>query len=722
METSLRSDEWEIVNPEMATPSGNSNLSSNFLNSDEWDVVEKPKKSKLEKAGRIAGQFAMGAAENALLPYELAAAPLANRQSQTIANKQNVMEDIERLTEQKQTGVWDKQDQELLDHLVDQIKNPEKMDQYVKTADIGIRGLTEKATGLDLHPEGFVEKAANWMGFIKNPKNISNLTKSGFKSKDIVKTILPTGTDFARGIGAGAALELAEQGEFGPIPSMLAAVVGDLVGGGAAGVLKSVSQPRKTLTKAAEYFTAKEKIDLQKEIIQDFRDAGIQADIGTITNNNYIKSIQAKLSQSGLTGNALDEFRLKLTNDVKEQYKKLADELGNSRFNTHFEAGEAGKEYITAIRDAEKQRIGDLYSKARERLEFVGDKAKINPINLAVKINDIEHALRPGTVKSAEQKAVLDVLDKLKNNIYEEKGKLKSVSVMDLLNNKTALNDIINYEVQGGQKQLLKSLVHDLDKEILNYGKKDTEFLKSYHKANKDFATHAKDFRNDNINRILTSRDPMVLMNKMNTIQGIRDIDKALKYTPEGRQLFNDLKRFKFDDMIGRKMTDNVSEQLKTGTFSNLLKNPKDKQLVKEMLGEKAFSKLVKLQKVTGKIAEAGQKFLNASKSGTTLIDASLIGSAFHDLSAFLSGNPWSLLKTAAGYTSVRYITKLMADPVFLKGVEDAILASSKNDISKLMMIGKMLEQPIKAAIGTQSSQDQTQKPLVENQKNLQSG
>src|SRR3990167_2444870 len=60
----------------------------------------KPKRSKVEKTGRIAGQFALGAAENALLPYELAAAPLANKQAQTIANKQNVMEDIERLTEQ----------------------------------------------------------------------------------------------------------------------------------------------------------------------------------------------------------------------------------------------------------------------------------------------------------------------------------------------------------------------------------------------------------------------------------------------------------------------------------------------------------------------------------------------------------------------------------------------------------------------------------------------
>jgi hypothetical protein len=447
----------------------------------------------------------------------------------------------------------------------------------------------------------------------------------------------------------------------------------------------------------------KEKLDLQKNIIKDFQEAGIQADIGTITNSNLIKSMQTKLSQSSLTGTALEDLKKTMTEEIKDQYKKLANSLGEARFQTSHEAGQVGKEYLTTIRNAEKERIGDLYSKARDRINIAGEQAVVNPSQLHHVIESLEKSLKPGAVKSTEQKAVLEILEKIKGDVLDTKGQLKNAKVKDLMNNKTALNEIINYEVQGGQKKLLGNLVSELDEAIKTYGHKDKEFLKNYATANKEFAEHAKTFRNNNINKILMSEDPQVLMNKMNSVQGIKDIERALGKSPVGKKTFGQLKRFKLDQMIGDKMVDNASQQLKTGTFSNLLKNPKDFQIAKEILGEQAVKQIVKLQKVVGHIHESAYKFFNASKTASTAFDTAVIFKGLNDFANLLSGNPWPLLKTSAVVLGSKYVSNLMADTKFLKYVEEAVLSSNRNDISALLKLGPKLEESIRAAMAEES-------------------
>src|SRR6188768_1349226 len=54
----------------------------------------KPKRGALEKGARIAGQFALGAAENAMLPYELAVAPLGGKQGMTGEARQRIGQDL----------------------------------------------------------------------------------------------------------------------------------------------------------------------------------------------------------------------------------------------------------------------------------------------------------------------------------------------------------------------------------------------------------------------------------------------------------------------------------------------------------------------------------------------------------------------------------------------------------------------------------------------------
>lgn len=742
-------------------------LQSGYTPSEIEEYIEEnaPKRSTATNTARAASLYGLGAMERLLFPYEAAAASMASKEAQQVPYRENIMEDIERLEQQKQaansyrkseqenenpkykptnqpgfgnflsnitnnlsnftsnfgnpTGKqsqeeqsqFDEQDQALYDSLVNQLKHPEEAEQFIPTEDISIRGLAETATGVDLEPEGFLEKAASWSGFIKDPKRY--VKGSPFTSKDMMKLFLPSGTDVMRGLGAATGYEMAKNGDFGPAATMAAEVIGDLAGGGVAGVGKAIMKPRQSLAKLATWFSPKDARETQQAIINEFREAGIQADIGTITGSDLVKAAQSRIEQSGLVGQDLEKFKELTKENIKEQYRTVAEGLGEHRFATINEAGETGKEYLTHIRDAEKLRIGELYESARGRVARAGKKATVMPTNLAFAVRSIEKALKPGAIKSTEQQAVLGIIEKLKGDIYAPGNQLKPAMVQDLINDKVALNDIINYEVQGGQKQLLKNLVKELDSAIISYGKQDKEFVKEYMKANKDFSEHAKTFRNDNINRILTSRDPMILMNKMNSVQGLKDLEKALVMNPEGQKVFGDLKRFKLDQMMGNKMIDNTSNQLKMGQFKNLLKNPKDAQIVKELVGNEAFKELIKLQKAVGKLQETASKFYNASKSAAVGIDAALVGKGIADLGHVLAGNPWPIARDVAGFFGVKYIGRLMADPTFLRTVENAILASEQKNIPLLLKIGELLETPIKAAMEQEKSRSPNQDEVV---------
>jgi len=647
-----------------------------------------PKRSILEKGSRALGQLGLGMAEMEALPYELGVASLASKEAQQIPYRENLMEDIERLAEQKQTGVWDDQDQILLDNLVDQLKNPEKSEPFVKTSDFGIRGLAEKVTGLDLHPEGTLEKAANWIGFIKDPKKI---VQAGLNPKQLFKAIAPSGTELLRGAGAGTALQMAEDGQFGPIGTMAMAVVGDVAGGGAAALVKGgknlITRPKQTLAEVVATFTPKDKLDLQKELIKDFEKSGLQADLGTLTDSNLVKWTQSRLAQSGFTGKQLEKFKEQLTNQIKEEYKSLADTLGEAKYSSLHEAGEIAKEGIKSIREADLAEIRKIYQSSEKYLK---DEASVISTKLSQVVESLEKKMTPGALKSGEEKIVLDALNILKKDIYDAGGNLKFSNVKNLINSKNGLQDIINYEVQGGAKQLLKPIVNELERTILSHGKENPTFAKNRILANKKFSEHAKTFRNRDIEQLLRETDPSKLMNRMNSIHGIRQMDKILSKSLQGKEISKNLKRMKLDKVIGDHLVDNTTQQVKLGTFSNLLQKGKNKELIKEILGPKEFKRLEMLQKNAGKLADSANKFYNASKSGVVAADAAILGKAMSDLAALFMGSPWPLLKTAGTVLTVRKFSQLISDPEFLKLVEDVIKNSGKSEEKLFTSIEKL--------------------------------
>lgn len=658
---------------------------------DDFTPDEEPKQERklLNKGARIAGQFGLGLAEAAALPYDIAVAPLS------MPGGQETLGDV--FTRDVLNDVYPTEEEGRAPRATP-FSQPQR--ELKEPIHIGTRDLIEKATGLDLKPEGVLEKAANWTGFIKDPRKLFELSKTGLKAADVAKAISPSGKEVLRGVGAGTALELAERGNFGPIGTLASLVIGDISGNlaskGAKVIKDIISNPRQALAEVATKFTKKDKINLQKEIIDDFKKSGIQADIGTLTNSDLVKWVQSRLAQSGLTGKALDELKTTQLEQIRSEYKKLAESLGQAKYATNHEAGEVLKESLTKIKDADLAEARNLYKQATDELS---QTAHVNSKRIADEIANIERKLKPGNYKSAEQTAVLDILQKVKRDIYDSQGNVIYGSVKDLMNNKIALNEAIDYELQGGSKQLLKGVVSEIDRAIISHGKEKPGFARKYIQANRKFSEHAKTFRNKNISQLLKTHDASQLMNRFNSVQGIQDIRKILQKTPEGKQIYNDLSRLKLDQVIGNHLAENTAQQAKLGTFSKLLDKEKNRDIIKELMPKESYKRLQTLQKNAGTLAETAQKFLNASKSGVTLEDAGIVAKVLTDLGNLFVGNPWPLIKTGSTVAGARYLTRLMGDAQFLKLVEEAILAANNNDIPLMKKLAKEIAEPVKAAI-----------------------
>jgi len=645
----------------------------------------KPQKSKIEKAGRLAQQFGLAAAERAVFPLELGMQAQASPEAQQVPYRENVAQDIERLLEQKASGQWDDQDESLLKSLKKQIGSTTESGKYVKPIDLTVRGVAEKVTGQELHPEGVLEKAASWAGFIKNPKNLAELRKLGSSPKELLKAIVP-GETALRGLGAGTALEIAEEGGFGPVGTMGAALVGDIMGHTASGTIKALAHPKQTLAKGTAMLASRRA---KQAILQDFKEgtegSKYLKDLGTITDNRVIQMIQARMAASGLTGKELEEFRRQMTQQIIKGYENVVKELGEATFETRQEAGEVAKDFIKRARDTDKKIHEDLYERARKRIT---PESKVVPYNLGRSITAMEADLAPGSLKSADQQKLLETLEKLKSDVFSSEGNLKEVSINDLMNDKVALQDLVDYELQGGQLNRAKKLIEDIDRAIQSYGIKDKKFVELLNSANKKFQSHVQKFRNKNLKNIFKSEDPMSVMNKMNSPQGIRDLKKALYTTAKGKQVFNQLARKKVDLMIGDSLTDSISEQLKAGKFVNILDKGKNKELIAELLSKEAIRELHKLQKHVAELARSAQKFFNASQSATAGADLATLAGLITGVFGIFTGNPW-ILSGVGTLATAKIASKLMADPQFLKMVEEAILASAKNDTKLMQRVSK---------------------------------
>lgn len=869
---------------------------SKYTNDEINDYLQQiqPKKSFLEKTGRAALQLGTSALESKFLPYEFAVAPLASKEAQLVPYRESLGEDLDHLTNKKASGNWNEEDQQEYDRIVAELEDPSESMKNIQTANLSLRSGVEKLTGVDMTPEGTLEKAASWLGYLKDPKKgleiTKNLYKNGIQPQQLMKAILP-GTKTLNSLGAGYALEMAEEGEFGPLGTMGVAMIGHAAGHIPEGFLKLATNPKATTAKIINALTMNNTKRATAIALSDgFKESGLDIDLGTLTDSEMVKFVQARVSQSGLTGKAADNFRKDLSGQIIREYENLANQVGELTFENNYQASEAIKktlkvqeealapfeeyntlsrrkenakslkgrvntdpvkqyenEFLNTISEVEtptnyqggetlkieaqnikqpiKEALGKRWSKFDERIKSInaGQQPQLaNELNTF--INENKGSLLLG--ESTAEYQVIQAAEKLRNQLMPN-GKLKgNITLSDIIKTKRTLADVANFEFGGSNfesaykhlvsivdsaaersmtrvpSNLIESyrnlssdysqfkntfenpkLKHLFEPKNHNYNSIYNEFVKDpdsllalqeamevtesgknlVKRVKRDFAKEQlsknnlteRDFRNlgntlgaeyeEPLNNFIRDRNYAIenplpkaasgkpdinvrssgpkpqskpidagrvkesansirskqynllkdktsdqVLSQMNTLEGIKKMKHSLIQTTEGRKLFEQLSRYKLDEMIAKKMTSSMTEQVKLGTFSGLLKESKNQAIVKELIGGDNFKKLYNLQKNASIINQGAEKFFNASKTGSSLSDMAFIGAA---VTGVMTGNPWMASGAIAKIGGYRIMSNLLFDKNFIEAFDKAIRAPNQKVFQSAL---KSFEVPFK--------------------------
>ena len=835
-----------------------------------------PERTNLEKAGRLATQFGIGTAENALLGYEIGVLPLA------LPGGQEALGDL--FTKDVLSEIYPSEEEGK------QI-SPRELREPIN---LGVRGLLEKATGLDLHPEGFLEKAVGWLGFLKDPKKgyqaAKDISKLATSPKEVLKIVAP-GTKTLRSLGAAEGLQLAEDGQLGPLGTITAAVIGDIVGHTPKGIKYIVQNPKEVIAGVTDFVTMnKNKKMIAKQISEDFKKSGLTVDAGTLTQSPLVQMIQARVAQSGLSGEAQQNFMQNLSQQIVREYSGIMDQIGEIRFENNFQASEAIKDALRVQEvnlnipkgepSAGRSLAGRISTEGRPGISQEDFLSRIAPEfessaqggqNLKTAANDIKTPIKevfdqrwqnlnqqiaeiPATSQrelgremrafvrdhegsllmgeSTAEHRVVRAAQQLEEQLLQ--GQRGIPQTLDaLIKTKRTLQDIANYEFGGSNfESAYKNLVGRIDEAIeRTIARENPGLLNEWMSLNGEYSAFKDMFenknvmplfepKNENYNAMLNSfvsnpdklrsledifhisprgneliaqvkrdyaqkvlsnpnitarqiRDlgqilgpeyaqdlenfahrleydrahplPRVrrgqpigtqarivpveqgkpisgraketgveraniaarkkmykylsnksddqIMKQMDTIHGIRELKKVLELTPEGKKLFKDLARYKLEEMIGKKMKDSISEQVKLGKFSHLLESTQNKAIVKELIGNNAYQKLELLQRNANRLSTSINKFYNASKSGTTMADIGVITTG---MLGVITGNPFLIGGALGTVGGTRILSSLLADPVFLGLLEKAII---ENDPKKFLKILQKMEPNIQKAV-----------------------
>lgn len=859
---------------------------------------EQPKEERgfLAKAGRLASQIPIAVAEAANLPYEIGVAlPLKSKSYYENASRQRIVEDMEYLLEKNTAGwggqgskpisEWNEKDRELYGFLKDRLQNPEKISEDVKDLpmDVSIRGLASKATGVNLHPEDWSEKAANWIGYIKNPTNFKEMYKQIGDPRKLMENIGIGPHELSRGAAAGGLLQMAEDGQFGPAGTMAMGLVGDYLGKSPKFLMNVAKNPQKYAADLTNLLTmSNTKSAAAKELIKQFEDAGLVMDAGTLTDSPFVKMIQARLGQSGLTGEALSNLRQELTQQFVREFEAAVGELGEVVFENNHQAAEAVMEAtrvpetnlavaprgntqfnpeVTPQRGRSLQGRIDVEPAVQNELNFldqIGEessstyqagqnlKTTVEDIKRPIKedfsrqwdrvddeIGNIEAGPQPrlatqmdnfvrnheGSLllgESAPERRVLEAATTLRDQLTTEGGD-QGVRVDDLLKTKRTLGDIAKFEYGGSNYEShYKTLIGYIDDAIMQtLEQQDPGLLDEFERLNAEYS-HYKDVfedknvmdlfnpKNQNYNSLfnkyttdpdklrsledmisfeggvpteagnarlgtvkrefakkkirspgfgeedignlrqalgpeheeplerfiqqrnreiespgmtprrqeplglqverpqteatselqpgrvsetstksaaqgkqkkyhefLSKKKPDQILNEFDTIEGIRRMKQNLSLTPEGKELFKQLSRYKVAEIIDKKMIDSATNQVKLGTFSHLASTTKEKAILKELVGEESFNRIESLQKHAGKLNETAAKFFNASNSGTVGADMAAMG---YTAIGALTLNPYMFLHGVGMIGGARAFANLLADPKFMKELQKTVM------------------------------------------------
>lgn len=443
---------------------------------------------------------------------------------------------------------------------------------------------------------------------------------------------------------------------------------------------KIASTLKKGIPAAAGELTA-ESIKLSpKDIRQGVVEAGERLGItqGEIPLSAQIESpaitsIETKLRESSLAGKSLENQLANVEGKVRGSFFEIADELS---LRKDLLPGAVSEEAISQLSNIERnaqEAYSSLYRQAEKKLpSFAVTEAKEGK-NILTHLEKQIEQLSKGAGTPAK-----DALRSRLSRLYTDwSGRFSDggIPINELIELKKDLNQIIKYEVKGGVDKALLPLQNMTKNAIQKYGIDNREFLNRFNEAERRFSQAAKDFRkSDVISSLLSTQNPQQIINRMKNVKNYRELKNLMGKTLEGKQAFQDLSRYLLEDIIGSKLL-NKNGTISWGNASGVLKNPKNREIVREILGPSNYAKLKDIVKISSGIEQGLRKFANTSATATKGFDiALLLGTVGKGIGQIFAGNVIKGGKSMALVLAPSTMAKLISNPEFI----DAMIEVSK--------------------------------------------
>lgn len=526
---------------------------------------------------------------------------------------------------------------------------------------------------------------------------------------------------------AGGTSQALEESGASPITNIIgttiAGILGHKIAQPAAEVVAHPVQALKELPKLPKKMAAKviaKTSVYNPEIEASSKRLGIRPLASQLMDNRMLRATETFLKDSAFSG---DHYQ-RLLGDMSEQTKaawERALESVSPDIRYSYDVSEDALKQLSKNAEIAKANYDQLYEKAGAQIpsdELIEFRHTLNALNKNRRI------LQNTALNKGQRAVALEAIEEMRtkltteatNNMVEAETKRfesvngkkptpkQSALIQDrcrravakghgkvrptlLMGTKSSINDFVDFDIQGGMKKRLLSVGAANKADIAIYGKKNPGFKQIYDLAEATFGDAAKRLRNDVIDSIIRGKKPEAILQKMNTVSGARRVRDALATNPDGKRIYNSLRRAKLNEMFLGKMVD-AEGKVKYQTFATALKDPKKQRLMVELLGPQNYKRVQDLQKFSANLAATSAEFANPSKSGTKVADISagvkLVAKAGAAVAAYsVSG----LAGVVGAFMAPRVMAKLLTNAEFVDYLIEAGKASRAGNMTKVNAI-----------------------------------
>jgi hypothetical protein len=475
-------------------------------------------------------------------------------------------------------------------------------------------------------------------------------------------------------------------------------------------VKEFVKAPKKAIKEGAAKAVSKLG-PYKQEVAEAAERRGVKPTLSNVIESRPIQATETYLKESALSGEAYEKKLSSINQQTKDSFERILNGVSQD-----IRPGRDIAEDTIVRLKKNIEESKDVYTKLYQESNKAIKKGETVPYsNITKNMREVRKTLSQTALNKGQRAESLKVIDEISNNLRKEaeanfvKNRLDQivdaqgkkakptpnqrkqiekeareavrngkgeVSPQILLGTEDALNDYIDWHSQGGVKKTLKHVLGGVKSDIEVFGQGNKAFQDLYKMADKEFASHAKRLRSDLVKSILKKEVPEEVLSKMNNVSNIKRVESAVAQNPEGRKLFNGLKRAKLQELLEGKFVDNAGN-VKHGTFATALKDPKKQGLYEELLGKQNYRRLKDMEKVSGDMANLTAKFANTSKTATKALDYGLVASFLSQVYfAFKTGGLGNIALTAGKLgiqaSIMPVLSKLLTDDEFIKLVSKA--------------------------------------------------